>query len=461
MRNIPAIAVCIAALVGLAGAAHAGPLPKFDPAHPAAYLARLKWSRDAAARALARRIEEGPERLAEERSAAHAASLPLTYAELQPAPLPAERDAAPEYARLQQLLRDRPLDPDAANAAAAIGRPGGLSADETAALRKLLAQRSDVFDLLHRATDKLDCAVLPARDAHGALTRPPRGAPSRDFARLVTAESYLLLRDGHYREAVASQARGFRLAEHAGADPSVLSYLSALAMHQMALTGMEHILHRAGPNVEVADAVYQATRPQLRLSLRRALDGESVEAATTARELAQVRDSAEAESLFNVLEKGVVRQPEHSAPWSSEDRWVWMALMDAAEAGAHRRLREFADAAEDRPDPVGRPPASEPDAAPPKTRDPVETLSNLLASPSPALLNAGAHARAHQGCVAAGAAVLAFRARQGRYPARLAEALPDPQASLRYTLEPGGFAVTNGAAGARAAPLFRYPGPGH
>ncbi len=215
----------------------------------------------------------GPAHLAREEAAARREGIPLTAHELQQPLPPASQNAAPLYVKLTKLLHDKPLGlPKYAEGMDAFH---SYTPAQIAAVRQTLAARRDVLALVHQAADKPRCVFT--RDwSLGADMPFPEYQWMREAARLIETESYLMARDGHYKEAVANQARGFRIAEHAASDPSLISYLVGIACQTLALRGMQSVLALAGLSAVIEADVQQATITQYTpLSLRRALAGET------------------------------------------------------------------------------------------------------------------------------------------------------------------------------------------
>ncbi len=240
------------------------------------FLRRYGSFSPAEAIAIAIQIERGSRDLALQRAAARREGLLLTLHDLQ-APLPPpRRNAAPVYLRMTRVLKERPLDPKIERVMASRRVRVAHSEEEIAAARRMLSQRPDVVELAHEAASKPECVFR--RDwSRCLLLEFPEFATMREAARLLSAESYLLAREGRYREAIANEAHVFRIADHANSGPNAISQLVGMACDTIALIGMENVLSTAGPNAQVDEAVrttVAAHRPHLRV--RRALEGEIV-----------------------------------------------------------------------------------------------------------------------------------------------------------------------------------------
>ncbi|MCL5284108.1 MAG: hypothetical protein M1330_05320 [Armatimonadetes bacterium] len=213
--------------------------------------------------------------LPREEALAQQAGMPLDPAQLQtPLPPPA-LNAAPDYERLMAILKSKPISPGVDEAIANVGTRNATAADYAAA-GKLLAGRQDVMALIDRATSKPDCD-FNRNWSLGPSLMFPEYRWMREAARLLRAKSILLAKQGHFRRAILTQARGFRLAQHATSDPVIIGYLVGLGLDAISLQGMEKILRIAGLNAAVDDLIQKTlAADQPRFSLRHGLKGESV-----------------------------------------------------------------------------------------------------------------------------------------------------------------------------------------
>lgn len=471
-RRIPLLLVGILAL--LAGSGSKGRAAKLDPRDLLGSLRRLQHSRAPEARAILHVIESGPRDLAFQRSAARHEGLPLTPAELQPPSPPPALNAAPIYAQLRQVLRERPIDQRGEETLSWMGARFTHTPGELAAARQFLAARPDVMNLIHQAADRPWCVFHhPWKFGLGLIFT--EGATMREAERLLKGEGYLLAQEGRYSEAIADQARGFRIAEHAASDPTEISLLVGIACDALTLDGMKDILYLAGPNAGVADAVrttLTARRP--RFSLRAALEGETV----TALAAIQMLRRAGPKALPDYLG---VKPPAHLRPPTLQDRQLFTRLWDAAEADFIRQMRHAMVIA-DQTYPARLTRFKRLDqqfgmcySIP--TDHPVRLLLSVLVSLfEPTAANA-ARARAREDVVVAGAALLAYQGQHGVWPVHLEEAIPAPpldpfsgqpvkyhqegQGFVVYSVGPSGtFDGSDRGPGRRGAEIFfRYPAP--
>jgi hypothetical protein len=436
---------------------------QFDKSNPLASIRRLQHSTAPADRKVVRQIENGPRDLHRELAAARREGIPLTPQDLQIRPPSPSLDAAPIYTRLIPLLRQKPLDPRIEGLIADLGRPTA-SAEEIADLQRMLTERRDAMDLLHQAADRPSCFFR--RDwTQGPGVVFPEQSFLRKAARLLWAESDLLARQGRYQEAIANQARGFRVAQHAASDPVVTAFLVGIACEDLALDGMRNILYLAGDKPGIAEAIREAMatrRPHL--SFQYALRGEVVMGRVG---LNWLRWSGKT-GLIELYSDSWESLPH--LPTSTQDQRLLNSVCDAADAQFLGWMRHAFQIA-------GKP-------APERLRlfrrqleaqilyytsdgqNPVRSIVGALTSSPERMATVGVLAEAREQVLLAGAMALAYRAQRGTYPDNLgSRGEPEPTdpftgKPLEYRRERNGFVVSSrGPVGedrdARTAALMR------
>jgi hypothetical protein len=460
--------------------------------------------------------------LAKELEVARRAGLPTSAKELQ-APLPPEyQNAAPLYlqwAGLRDAKRVTAGDDEEVSKLIDFSVPDA----QVAAGRRVVAEKPDVLKLIHDAVSRPKCVFV--KDwSQGPAILYPELAYIRSMARYLSGESGLMVRKGKPVEAARNLALGFRIAGHVGQNPDMLHYLVALAVQRTILRGMESILLAAGDEPGVADAVRLAVEKKTpRLKASDGLRAQIVMALATAdwlhrSEAEQRRDfgltnnkdanildalrtlmqpHVEAEDLKDkdppLVMPMTTSMPSRNDPVAYE-RWV-----DENKIQAVRSMRKIIPAA-DKPfeeaNQTVRTVARDllyqtfKDAAPellkgnnPKVEKPLPPSSASLASlfimgcGNLIIARQGDYARARTDALRAGAALLTFKTKHGRFPAKLAEALfpaptdPFDGKPLKYRREGAGFVVfavgknlnfTGGTPGKKPdsrEAFFRYPQP--
>lgn len=427
-------------------------------------------------------VATGPQDLARQKAAARREGIPLTPAELRLPSPPPDQDAAPIWERLTRLLREKPLDDhaEAGAEAAAIRLATGArrSAEDAAAIRKLLADRQDGMTLVHQAVDRPRC-VFQRDWALGPSLLFPEYAVLRDAARLLRIESVLLAYDHHYREAIANQEHGFRIAEHLSTDRLLICFLVARTCDRITLAGMEDILYMAGRNAEVDEQVeHSIAAHQHRYPLRHALEGEVVGDIVTIEMLRSggIRMLRAMSNLPRERDEGPAHTGGQDPALTPAMRPWWNKLLDAGEADVLRLMRRLivlaAKPYQARKGPLRR--LNDEIDAP--RISPVAIFRTILFPVLDQVHDQRVLARARQVVDMAGAAVLAYRGRKGGWPEQLDQALSptlDPFSSrpLGYRREEDRFVVYSvGPSGrfdggrpavARDASqaYFRYPAP--
>ena len=415
-------------------------------------------------------VAAGPANLAREDAAARALGIPLTPTAKQ-APLPPpSQNAAPLYTQLTALLQAKPLGlPKYAEGMSAF-HP--YTPAQIAAVRRTLAARPDVMRLVHQAAARPQCVFV--RDwSHPLAVTFPEYKTQREAARLLETESYLLARDGKYSEAVATQALGFRVAEHAASDHDVLACLVGYACEAITLTGMQSILEIAGPNAAVAASVQKAVQTQQsRLSLRDAMAGEAGFGVAVFGPM----HAAEGHGIEAALSAG--QMPDETVkkvPASFRERQRLHALIDAWQADYLSRMRPLV-AASDRPPAVRRAACAALEKQVADDANAPDAVTHLFAdNVLPVFSHIDENATRTQARVAvtdAAASLLANKAKTSTFPQSLPAGLPDPYTNqpLRYRREgANGFVVYStgptghfdgGTAGQKPPgqeSVFRYP----
>lgn len=424
-------------------------------------------------------IETGTRDLARQRAAARREGIPLTPKEFQRPSPPPDQDAAPIYEQLTRLLKEKPLDPKGEDAASRLGSRYQYTAEDVAAARNLFADRQDVVTLAHQATDRPQC-VFQRDWSLGPSLLFPEFAPARAAARLIKAESYLLALDGRYPEAIANQARGFRIATHMAPDGALIGYLTDIACEAITLRGMQDILYLAGPNAAVAEHVRAAVEThRLSHSMRRALEGEVMlqfGMMLDCRRLGpkslflfyRERSQAEAQKLAAPLEQ------------TSVGRRLWKLLADAGEANMLSMTRR-AFAIIQRPYPERK-------RLWKQWNDSITNRSAGVAGVFSAVgfpvldagLERGITVHAQEDELLAGADALAYKAQHGAWPDRLEQIERYPPIDpfigrpLKYRRLPDGFVIYSlgpsgrddggqipvpGTPAREWKAVFRYPAP--
>jgi hypothetical protein len=460
----------------------ASPAPKPDFIQFGRYMTALNLSHDPVAAKIRAQIADGPAALARERAAAQAEGIDLDPAHLQKPLPPADQNAATFYDRWNALRHKNPMA--LPMYAAPLGFRYAYTPTQLARVQAILNAHQDAMALLHQATDRAQCVRQEDWQHTGSLHLDDY-AGLREGTRELNTESYLLAKQGRYAEAIADQARGFRIADHVASEPDLISNLVGIACEAITLSGMEGIMDIAGPNPVVASQVRQTISARhSHLSLKYALAGE---AATTDQTFATLRTATPA-ALYATLASGTGGSgtpppgPDPSARFSPDEQRFVSHLSDAAEAECLRHLRQMI-AVTDAPRAVRlRYDADQARADASESADPVRRLSPVTSLTDILILDFGKtgeqndQTTAREQMLMAGAEALEVKGRTGAFPAHLTGHYPDPFADgkpLGYRREgANGFVVYSvGPTGKFTGGLpgehhwtpyqiaFRYPGP--
>jgi len=459
-------ASCLCA--GLAAIAlFGGPAYAAAPASDQDPLGALRFalsSSSSQAKALRREVATGPAALAHERALARREGLAVFPAQLNRPLPPDDRNAAPLYLKAAALRRGRVRLP---NYAETLSARFAYTPAQLDRVQKIYDDNPDVFALLRSATDRPQCVF--ARDwTKDAFSFPRQSPDFRETARELKTEGVLSAERGRYAEAVATENRVYRVAQHAADEPTLISYLVAEAIDSIATSGMQDVLSLAGPNADVDALVGQAVSDQsTRPSLRHALSGE---AAISDAGFSMLRRGGPGSlvSLFAVT----LAAPRPAASFTPQERRFYAGLLDASEAASLHDVRAAVRAADTAGASAALAQESREAQAP--TDDLVQGVARRLSPLQFDILNGlPVRAAAARSVTRAAAAILAERAKTGAYPATLSGAFPDPYSPskmLQYRREgDSGFVVYSvgpdgkgdGGKPGDAAPLsdprFRYP----
>jgi hypothetical protein len=375
-------------------------------------------------------------------AAAKKAGVRLTMAQLAKTPPPASENAAPIYLQLSQALQTRPLDGQDkvldSMAGLRMPPPYAFPMTETA-----LGDRADLVGLVHKAVSRTRCYFPKdwATPNPSSLTFPEMSG-LHEAVRVLTAQSLSMANDWKPVDAVQNQALGFRIADHAATEPTVTGYLLCVSIDTETIVGLQKILYQSLGDPKVALAVQSAIAQDWHpRSLASAFAGQS---AFQQGIVQYLRATGYTAFVQNWASSTMVEKvPEE---WRAPGSQGWNEFLDANSAFMLEESTRLVTAA-DKPAPVARA------AAESVGRDMQETsrLSHLIADfslpVSVQLPDQKAQVEAMAYATEAGAAVLAWKASHGAYPANLAQAMstvpkdPFDGKPIRYRREDAGFVI--------------------
>jgi hypothetical protein len=378
-----------------------------------------------------------PGTLAQERAAARREGLPLTPREMARKPVRDADNAAPLYRKLTDLLKAKPISREETDLVERDAMKADAAPADIAKAAAFFAQRKDVMDLIHRASERPECDFR--RDwKQGPAMLFPEFARLRTAARLLSCEANVQLHGGDAVGAARTCAAVGRIGRHVSADSFLIAHLVAYAIEAIGVARLEAILQRA-PTPEVAAAVTSALREYRPRPLSEAMRGEAVIGMVS---LGMVRKDPN--GLSRVLAMGWDAEagmgPEPKLSPAAIDRntayliWLYRAV--------HRTV--------DLPYPQARPTFQVLGAeleARRKKGDPNVVLASLLSPVYTQVVERAGQNRARRSALLAAVSAVAWRARHGSLPRSLAacmKAVPmDPfdGKPLRYRVEGKGFVI--------------------
>jgi hypothetical protein len=353
-----------------------------------------------------------------------------------------------------------------------------------------LTERRDITTLMQRALSKKRC-VFRRNWSLGASMPFPEFESMREAAHLIRAETCLLAYQARFTEAIESQARGFRLAEQAASDPAVTAYVFGLIIGQITLSGYETILQQGGADPVIAEKVRQTISSRYReiraqtglrgepasfnVGMNRLRRGGPAEVAAAGSEADEDQNADPSVTAADAIASWFKGPPLSASQMNPTQLKIWHDYLDAGEAEFIRNLRELnARSTSNGLEQVTI--AGRMDARwKQESWNPVSVFSAILIPAFAESAFVGLKVRARERTLRAGASVLIYHARNGTFPKRLTDTLPNPPkdpftgTSLGYHREGGGFVIYSvgptgafdgGVRGERppgGAAVFRYP----
>jgi hypothetical protein len=121
-------------------------------------------------------------------------------------------------------------------------------------LRRFLAREETTLKLLRQAAAMPGCYFERDYGRPNVAMPLPELQPLLTGARLLAVDSICQAADGRYRQAIDDIHALFRMAEHVGGDPLLVSMLVAIAMEHLAVDSLQHVLaSNRVPDNELAD----------------------------------------------------------------------------------------------------------------------------------------------------------------------------------------------------------------
>ncbi len=377
-----------------------------------------------------------PGTLAQERAAARREGLPLTPREMHRKPVRDADNAAPLYRKLTDLLNAKPISREETEVVESDALKADAAPADIAKAAAFFAQRKDVMDLIHRASERPECDFR--RDwSQGPALLFPEFAKLRRAARLLSCEANVQLHGGDAVGAARTCAAVGRIGRHASADSFLIAHLVDYAVEAIGMARLEAILQRA-PTPEVAAAVTSALREYRPRPLSEAMRGEAVMGMVS---LGMVRkDPSSLSSFVGGEEDGKAGTGKPRLSNAMMDRnteyliWLYRAVyrtVDLPYPQARRTLEALGAELEARG----------------KKGDPNVLLAAVLSPVYSQVVENLARTRARRSALLAAATALTWRARHGSLPRSLTacmKAVPlDPfdGKPLRYRVEGKGFVI--------------------
>jgi hypothetical protein len=388
-----------------------------------------------------------PYQVDEEIRIARAQGIPTSYAECVQ-PVPASQDAAPYYDRAHKLSKGFWTE-DLLKARQTLTSPGGPTRAQIAQLRSAFDHDNGYVAAIHAAAKKQVCSSRAARPEEG-LNQFPRMGDFRDAARTLQCETHLQMWENKPVEAARTLRLALNSAKHAEALPTLIVAEVGISIDAIVDSGYKKLLEKHGANIEVDRMVRESLSGNLEPGdISRFLSGEVASACISANSTTGYRP-----------EFPFVRRVYHKVLTPAYIHWMTrQAVASRVPVGQQRQAIQGVIDEFDRVS-HGNPILRELGWVMPMSQDVMDHFDTQAA---------------RRRTIYAAACVLEYRARTGRYPVSLSQAIqsvpidPFSRAPLSYKRTVKGFELVSAAASRRWAAqvparrrrdmVFAYPAP--
>jgi hypothetical protein len=378
--------------------------------------------------------------------------LPFKPADLNVPLPPPEQNAASDYKRMTALLKVRPLTaPD--NIMDSVNGRRMPSAAQIKQIRNALAHRQDLIALVHQVASKPQCVFNRDYSLGPELTLPEL-VQMRHTARILTAESTLLLADGKPLEAIQNEALGFHTAWQTAQEPCIIACLVSVAIDASTLTWMEKCLYASENRPDILQAVQDAIEAHWKPhSAAYSLRGDVIMFLVLLDRLRQKGpdgvpdpDAVKDKNAKSMQSKGKIAEAQTApSPWQRTA--LWDAMMDINEIDMLERMQQTLQAADlpyRKADAVLK---TLDEKAQKNAENSFRFFSVALNSTYYDVETKRASAQAQAGVVRCAAALLLWKRQHGVFPERLDQAMDVPPTDpfdgkpLKYRRTGEGFVV--------------------
>ena len=307
-------------------------------------------------------------------------------------------------------------------------------------LRRFLARDTSGLNLLRKAATIPGCYIEHDYGRLNLSMTLPELRQFRQGARLLALDAICSAADGNYRQSVADINAIFLMAEHMGSEPLLISEMVAIDIERLGIESLQVVVAKYHIPVEELASLKIPDNAPFRVLLQRGLHGEE------ALRLAAFDDIGSGRITFSDIANDAslpnwIADPPRSAAYR-----IFMLSDDLA---AHRRFTAETDRAAQAPYWQGR------DRLLNLEREigtnPGGVLTAMLLPAVNTAIERAAGGDARRDVARIGLALYAYRAKNGRFPAKLDDLAPDYIAALppnpfdgkpmKLTLTEGGVTV--------------------
>ncbi len=179
------------------------------------------------------------------------AGLSVTVEEVRSRIVPMEGNAKPLYDILSRRITERPASPSETKTMQAVYGKTLPTTKSIVDVKKILADRSLIVDLVHRASSKPMCNGEIDYSAGLELDFPEASA-LRASARINCINAMVAVHDKEDAKVADSLRNAFRSAGHAAHHPGIIGYIVNITLNNLALTNCAKALMLSGERSGVA-----------------------------------------------------------------------------------------------------------------------------------------------------------------------------------------------------------------
>jgi hypothetical protein len=283
-------------------------------------------------------------------------------------------------------------------------------------LRRFLKRQGGTLSLLRQAAAKPGCSFDRDYGRPSIWMLLPELGPLRTAARLLALDALCRASDKDYRGAMEDVNAMFRMVEHVGTEPLLISQLVAMAVDGSAIDTLRHVLASGRVPPEDLATIHLPDGMSYRTPLRRAFRMEEAFGLATFAQVGDGRVGLAEIANMSGGESHLGSNPPMLAP-------LYRVFLLGDDVAAQARFAARLDRAAGLPYDQAKEVVEQLDQE--LQAQPGGALTAVLMPALGAAVEAAARAEARRGTAGVGLALYTYRARNGRFPDKLDDLAPD------------------------------------